>query len=204
MVVKHRFHHIGDFLSQFTFHRWTVLGCPCWGKTWNLYSPIHSISTAPGCNERKRKSFKEDWDQTFLMWLPWDKMSRKWEYMSLKDNREQFWFGTQITFQCIPLLRDHLSFFCSTRGAVADAAGAPAARPPRGSRFFRFDILILQNVAASGVGAPCEVGAPTYEKSWIRQQGGLWRQVLLYISCIWVHNVSQWEIHVKRDGTDTI
>ena len=40
---------------------------------------------------------------------------------------------------------------------------------PHGSRFFRFDIQILQNTAVLGVGAPYsyEVGAP-YGKSWIR------------------------------------
>ena len=38
---------------------------------------------------------------------------------------------------------------------------AGARRPPYGSRFFRFDIQIFRNVAASGVGAPpYEVGAP--------------------------------------------
>ena len=38
--------------------------------------------------------------------------------------------------------------------------GAPPARP-QGSRFFRFDIQIFQNIATSGVGAPPhEVGAP--------------------------------------------
>ena len=46
--------------------------------------------------------------------------------------------------------------------SVADPrGGAAGARPPQGSRFFRFDIQILRNVAASGVGAPpYEVGAP--------------------------------------------
>ena len=32
--------------------------------------------------------------------------------------------------------------------------GVPPARPPHGSRFFRFDIQIFRNVAGSGVGAP--------------------------------------------------
>ena len=34
---------------------------------------------------------------------------------------------------------------------------------PQGSRFFHFDIQILRNVAASGVGAPYKVGAPPRE-----------------------------------------
>ena len=40
--------------------------------------------------------------------------------------------------------------------------GAPPARaPPYRSRFFRFDIQIFRNIAASGVGVPpYEVGAP--------------------------------------------
>ena len=44
--------------------------------------------------------------------------------------------------------------------SVADPGGAHGARP-QGYRFFRFNIQILRNVAASGVGAP-------YGKSWIR------------------------------------
>ena len=43
----------------------------------------------------------------------------------------------------------------NTSTAVADpGGGAAGARPPYGSRFFRFDIQIFRNVAASGVGAP--------------------------------------------------
>ena len=36
---------------------------------------------------------------------------------------------------------------------LADPGGAAGTRP-QGSRFFRFDIQIFQNVATSGVGAP--------------------------------------------------
>ena len=45
---------------------------------------------------------------------------------------------------------------------VVDPGGSAAgACPPYGSRFFRFDIQIFRNVAASGVGAPpYEVGTP--------------------------------------------
>ena len=43
--------------------------------------------------------------------------------------------------------------------AVADPGGG-AAGAPQGSRFFRFDIQIFRNVAASGVGVP-----PPYGKS---------------------------------------
>ena len=44
---------------------------------------------------------------------------------------------------------------------MADPGGRHRRAPPYGSRFFRFDIQIFQNVAASGVGAPpYEVGAP--------------------------------------------
>ena len=42
--------------------------------------------------------------------------------------------------------------------------GAP---PPQGTRFFRFDIQILRNVAASGVHAPLRGPRPPYGKSWI-------------------------------------
>ena len=53
--------------------------------------------------------------------------------------------------------------------ALADPGGAPGTRPPpQGSWFFRFDIKILQNIAASGVGTPPTRWAPPYEKSWIR------------------------------------
>ena len=45
--------------------------------------------------------------------------------------------------------------------ALADLRGAPGARPPYGSRFFRFDMQNFRNVAASGVhGPPYEVHAP--------------------------------------------
>ena len=44
---------------------------------------------------------------------------------------------------------------------MADPGGAAGTcPPPHGSRFFRFDIQIFRNVAASGVGAPYEVGTP--------------------------------------------
>ena len=42
---------------------------------------------------------------------------------------------------------------------MADPGGAAGARP-HGSRFFRFDIQIFQNVAALGVGAPPMRSAP--------------------------------------------
>ena len=51
--------------------------------------------------------------------------------------------------------------------------------PPKGSRFFRFDIQILRNVATSGVGAPLRGWLPPYEKSWIRH-------------CIWTGNARVW------------
>ena len=64
--------------------------------------------------------------------------------------------------------------------AVADPGGAPPARPPYGSRFFRFDIQIFRNVAASGVGAsPYVVGAPptgnpgSATESWLTVTHGL-------------------------------
>ena len=44
---------------------------------------------------------------------------------------------------------------------MADPGGAPSMRPPR-SWFFRFDIQILWNIAASGVGAPPTSWAPPY------------------------------------------
>ena len=44
---------------------------------------------------------------------------------------------------------------------MADPGGAAGARPP--SRFFRFDIQIFRNVAASGVGAPLRGRAPLRE-----------------------------------------
>ena len=56
--------------------------------------------------------------------------------------------------------------------SVADPGGRRRRAPPHGSKFFRFDIQIFQNIAASGVGAPYEVGAP-YGKFWIRNW--LWR-----------------------------
>ena len=54
-----------------------------------------------------------------------------------------------------------LSIFSVASGG--SRGGAAGARPPYGSRFFRFDIQIFLNVAASGVGAPYEVGAPLQE-----------------------------------------
>ena len=51
---------------------------------------------------------------------------------------------------------------------VADPGGAPPVRAPYGSRFFRFDIQIFQNVATSGVGAPLRGQRPPTGKSWIR------------------------------------
>ena len=44
--------------------------------------------------------------------------------------------------------------YWSTTIPLADQGGAAGTRPPQESRFFRFDIQILRNVAASGVGAP--------------------------------------------------
>ena len=60
--------------------------------------------------------------------------------------------------------------------ALADlGGGAPGARPPYGSRFFRFDMQNFWNVATSGVhGPPYEVHAPPYGKSWIRHCIVLW------------------------------
>ena len=52
-------------------------------------------------------------------------------------------------------------FFKTYLDTLADPGGALPARAPQGSRFFRFDIQIFRNIAASGVGAPHEVGAPT-------------------------------------------
>ena len=43
---------------------------------------------------------------------------------------------------------------CKNKLSVADPGGAAGEHPPYGSRFFRFDIQIFRNVAASGVGAP--------------------------------------------------
>ena len=50
---------------------------------------------------------------------------------------------------------------------MADPGGHCWHVPPYGSRFFRFDIQIFQNVAASGVGAPPMRSVPPYGKSWI-------------------------------------
>ena len=57
------------------------------------------------------------------------------------------------------------------KGSIGGSRGRCQRAPP-GSRFFHFDIQILQNVAASGVGAPARVGAP-YGKSWIRHWGDI-------------------------------
>ena len=50
--------------------------------------------------------------------------------------------------------------FDSNRFALADPGGTPNAGSSKGPFFFRFDIQIARNVAASWVGAP-------YEKTWI-------------------------------------
>ena len=49
--------------------------------------------------------------------------------------------------------------------AVADPGAPPAPPAPHGSRFFRFDIQIFRNVAASGVDAPLRDWHPPYRKS---------------------------------------
>ena len=64
----------------------------------------------------------------------------------------------------------YLCYFPIEINALADLrGGAPGARPPYGSRFFRFDMQNFWNVATSGVHSPpYEVHAPPYGKSWIR------------------------------------
>ena len=50
-------------------------------------------------------------------------------------------------------------------GFSGGSRGRRQRAPPQESRFFHFDIQIFQNVAASGVGAPYEVGAPLRDPS---------------------------------------
>ena len=53
--------------------------------------------------------------------------------------------------------------FCY-KGSGGSKGGAAGTRPPYGSRFFRFDIQIFLNIAASGVGAPPTRSAPPLQE----------------------------------------
>ena len=46
------------------------------------------------------------------------------------------------------------------RTVAGSGIGGSRGAPPQGSRFFRFDIQMFRNVAASGVGAPLRAGRP--------------------------------------------
>ena len=44
------------------------------------------------------------------------------QYIIKRCNTEQFWFGSERTFGCVPLLREHLSFKTTSvaEGVVSD------------------------------------------------------------------------------------
>ena len=64
--------------------------------------------------------------------------------------------GSHVLFQ--------IYYTASNIYTVADPGGAAGARPPYGSRFFRFDTQIFRNVDASGVGAPPTRSAPPLQE----------------------------------------
>ena len=81
----------------------------------------------------------------------------------------------------------------------------PDARPPQGSKFFRFDIQNFQNVTALGVHVPpYEVHAPpSYGKSWIRHWD-LRRKLSVKAPCGWAKSsdpisaVLKQEVHFQN------
>ena len=81
--------------------------------------------------------------------------------------------------------------YLGSGGSGGGAAGACPPPPPHGSRFFRFDIQIFRNVAASGVGAPHEVGAPLRE---------ILDPLLLGIRCVFTFSIQSLRPNYRHQG----